>query len=325
MSDCSVALIMTLLNEEKGLSELLASIDEQTMKPDEVVICDSGSTDGTVQIINQWKDANPIDVTIINESGINIAQGRNRAISAAGSSIICQTDGGCILQKEWLREITQPLRNDGQSTGIVYGVTVAVGENKIGEQFAKLHNLKTCGNEVSDFEHSGGCVAFRKSSWEKVGGYPEWLTLAGEDTLFFQKVEEVSGGQPAAGAKVYWHHDEDTLYRIYRKHKRNSIGDGEAGLSTVRYLCLIAIYLLPVIGLFLSIWSPEILLLVLIYLVLACYRHTPALIKRGTKLIDALTIMPAITLYRDLGMSVGFLIGATKRFSEKITGRSLKT
>ena len=51
-------------------------------------------------------------------------------------------------------------------------VTVAVGENKIGEQSAKLHNLKTCGKEVSDFEHSGGCVAFRKSSWEKVGVIP---------------------------------------------------------------------------------------------------------------------------------------------------------
>ena len=40
--------ITTVLNEEKTIEGLLESLNNQTLKPDEIVIVDGGSTDRTI-------------------------------------------------------------------------------------------------------------------------------------------------------------------------------------------------------------------------------------------------------------------------------------
>ncbi|MDO8736778.1 MAG: glycosyltransferase [Thermoleophilia bacterium] len=325
MRSFDIALIMTLLNEEKDLPGLLESIDSQTLRPDEVVICDSGSSDATMQIINSWRDSCPLKVTIIEKPGLNIAQGRNLAINAVDSSIISVTDGSCVLQKDWLQEITRPMRSNEQTTGIVYGVTVAVGEGRVGHQFAVLHSLKTNGRELSDSEHSSRSVAFLRSVWDAVGGYPEWMTLAGEDTYFFMQVEKISGSSCAQDAKAYWHHGEESLVKVFQRHKRNSLGDGEAHLAPLRYLCLLGIYLAAVIGLFLSILSPVLLPLPLMLLIAVCFRLTPSVLRARLIQIDTFTILPAITLLRDLGMVTGYITGLKRSLSKRLSGHSVGT
>ena len=324
MSADSIALAMMLKNEEKGLVALLDSIEAQSQRPDEVVICDNGSTDGTMQILDEWKDTTDLHVTLIEEPEANIAKGRNIAISATSASIICVADGGCVLDREWVEKISEPLGNGNEPVGIVYGVMIAIGENMIGRQFAALHHIKTHGEDIDDFEHTGGSVAFTRNAWERVGGYPEWLTLAGEDTIFFRNVEKILGSRAAPAAKVYWYHDEDSLYKIFKKHKRNSIGNGEANLWLMRYLCLIAIYMVAIIGLIMSLWFPMLLVLVALYLLIVCFRHTAALIRNKTSPIYVFTIIPVITLVRDLGMITGYLIGFGRRVSKK-TGDPART
>ncbi len=50
----TVSLITTLYNEEGSIRALLDSILTQPRPPDEIVICDAGSTDRTVEIINEY-------------------------------------------------------------------------------------------------------------------------------------------------------------------------------------------------------------------------------------------------------------------------------
>ena len=46
-----VSLIITVLNEARSLPTLLDSIAAQTRPPDEVIICDGGSTDNTIDLL----------------------------------------------------------------------------------------------------------------------------------------------------------------------------------------------------------------------------------------------------------------------------------
>ena len=325
MSDPGIALIMTLLDEEKGLPLLLESIDRQSLEPDEIVVCETGSKDGTMRILREWQESHPQSMTIIEKQGLNIAQGRNQAISVCASPIVCVTDGGCVLEKDWLQEITLPLRTGSEEIGLVYGDTVAVGKNRIGRQFAVLYSMKAIGMESSEYAHSSRSVAFRRSAWEAAGGYPEWMTLAGEDTYFFKQVEKVFESRHAPGARAYWHHGEESLMAVFKRHRRNSEGDGEANLWPSRYLALIGAYLSAVTALLLSFFRLGLLPPSLLLIIGLCFRHTPLAMKKKVDLIDAFAVMPAITLFRDLGMATGYLRGLKSRASKRLTGSPVET
>src|SRR5207248_6135345 len=71
-----VSLIATVKDGAEHLEEFLGSLRAQSRAPDEVVIVDGGSTDGTV---DQLRRADGI--VVIEELRANIARGRNVAIA----------------------------------------------------------------------------------------------------------------------------------------------------------------------------------------------------------------------------------------------------
>ena len=82
-----VTLISTVKDCAHGVDAFLASLAAQTRAPDEVVIVDGGSTDGTAE-----RFAAVDTVTLIVEAGANIARGRNVALAAATHDVIAVTD-----------------------------------------------------------------------------------------------------------------------------------------------------------------------------------------------------------------------------------------
>src|SRR5579859_1074994 len=106
-----VALVLTVFNEGASLASLLRSIERQTRPPDEVVICDAGSSDDTVSLIEAWRPPEPTRLRCLIEPGVNIAAGRNRAIAATSAPLIAVTDGGCELCDGWLEAICRPLED----------------------------------------------------------------------------------------------------------------------------------------------------------------------------------------------------------------------
>ena len=57
-----VSLIATVKNEGEALRPLLDSIIDQTRSPDEVIICDGGSTDSTPAILEEYAQWLPLRV-----------------------------------------------------------------------------------------------------------------------------------------------------------------------------------------------------------------------------------------------------------------------
>ena len=52
----SVVVIVPYHNESKIIKKTLDSINNQITKPNSVMLVDSGSTDKTSEIINEWRD-----------------------------------------------------------------------------------------------------------------------------------------------------------------------------------------------------------------------------------------------------------------------------
>ncbi len=118
---------------------------------------------------------------MITEKKINIAAGRNLAIEKASHEVIVVSDFGCRPHKDWFENISAPFRLDA-NTEVVCGWYTAVDKQGKVVPYKGWPILSEINPQ--EFIPSSRSVAFTKSAWLRAGGYPEWLTLTGEDTYF---------------------------------------------------------------------------------------------------------------------------------------------
>ena len=181
-----ISVCITVLNEEDTISDLLNSLFFQSLKPDEIVIVDGGSKDRTVQIIRHFQKKYGF-IKLLQEK-CSRARGRNLSIEIARNSIIAMTDAGCIVDKDWLKNITLPFANT-REVQVVAGFYKMTGNTKF--QRAESVFLGVTPRKFnSNFLPSTRSIAFLKNVWEKVGGFPENISGAGEDTIFNKKLIE---------------------------------------------------------------------------------------------------------------------------------------
>lgn len=237
-----ISVIATVLNEGDHLRRLLDSLVAQTLLPDEVVIVDGGSRDHTVTVLREYENRLPLRVLV--EPGANISAGRNRAIAVANGDIIAATDAGVVLDREWLRRITQPLADD-PALEVVAGF-FAVEARTVFEA-AMGATAFPLADEIDPetFLPSSRSIAFRKTAWATVGGYPEWLDYC-EDLVFDLRLKQTAAPMAfAPDALVYYrpHGDLKSFYKTYQRYAR---GDGKADLWRKRHAARYATYLLAI-------------------------------------------------------------------------------
>jgi len=183
MAEASI--VVTVKDEEIAIIQLLRSIQNQSLKPHEVIIVDGGSKDKTVEEIKALVGSDP-SFRIVLAEGANRSRGRNIGITAAATEIIACTDAGVVLDRFWLENIVKPLTNG--EADFVSGVYVQSGESPLQKCIGALQYPNLAKLDAS-FLASSRSVAFRKTVWQSVGGYPEDLEKA-EDTFFDMAVRQ---------------------------------------------------------------------------------------------------------------------------------------
>jgi cellulose synthase/poly-beta-1,6-N-acetylglucosamine synthase-like glycosyltransferase len=276
----TISLICTVLNEGESIRALLDSLVAQTQPPDEIVVVDGGSRDNTVAILHEYAERLPLRV--ISLPGANISAGRNRAIAEARGDIIAITDAGVVLDAGWLAHIMQPFADP--AINVVCGWFEAdvrtVFEAALGA--TTLPHLREV--DARTFLPSSRSVAVRKSAWEQVGGYPEWLDYC-EDLIFDLRLKQVAGAFAFAPQAVAHFRPRPSLTAFYRQYYRYARGDGKADLWLKRHAIRYATYLVAapaIVGL--ALWAhPAFWLLVLagaaVYL-RTPYRRLPEMMRR---------------------------------------------
>jgi len=220
-----ITVITTLLNEGDNLNGLMASVLQQTRKPEEMVVVDGGSTDGTLEKLAQWKpkfETADIVLKLAQAKGANIARGRNLAVERASHEWIAGIDGGCVAEKTWLEQMAK--KAEESHADVVSGNFRATAETfpeKIQGVFARISARDN---------PSSRSVMFRKKIWKKAGGYPEKL-YTGEDTLFNARMKEAGAKFVfAPGAMVNWKM-RTTLKKWLKQFYLYGYGDGRAGVK----------------------------------------------------------------------------------------------
>jgi glycosyltransferase involved in cell wall biosynthesis len=315
-----ISLIATVLNEGASIHRLMRSLVGQSRLPDEVVIVDGGSSDDTAAVINTYGDRLPLRVLV--EPGCNISTGRNRAIAAAQGDIIAVTDAGVELEPNWLAHITQPLL-DNPSAQVVCGFfraeATTLFEAAMGAAVLPLVE------EINPatFLPSSRSIAFRKTVWERVGGYPEWLDYC-EDLIFDLRLKQVAAPFAFAPDAVVDFRPRGSWKSFFKQYYLYARGDGKADLwrkrHAARYLTyLVAVPFIVLAGLLLH---PLLWLLVIpgaaVYL-RQPYQRMPIVLRRlpersirATVYIAAL--IPMIRVVGDVAKMIGYPVGVIWRW-----------
>ncbi|MCA9948122.1 MAG: glycosyltransferase [Anaerolineales bacterium] len=306
-----VSVIATVLNEGEALRPLLNSLIDQTQLPDEVIFCDGGSTDNTVEILSEYQEWLPLKIIVV--PGVNISQGRNHAIAAAAGPIIAATDAGVVLSPTWVEDLATALQKSQAAVTsgwfeadphtdfeVVMGATVLPMRKDVDPQ---------------KFLPSSRSVAFLKSAWEAVGGYPEWLDYS-EDLVFDMALREQYGAFPFVGTAVAYFRPRGSLRSFFRQYYNYARGDGKANLWPKRHAIRYLTYLFGLPFILRLIWHEKWQGWLFLLLGIGAYTRQPA-----TRLWDstwgwrpplrarAFALIPIIRLVGDVAKMLGYPAG----------------
>ena len=125
----SVSIALCTYNGERYLREQLDSFKNQTRLPDEVVVCDDGSTDATFEILESWKKTVPFSVNIVkNEWNLGYAQNFGKAISLCTKDVIFLSDQDDVWLPEKLDTMVRMLE-ENPDVGVATSDGFIIDEN----------------------------------------------------------------------------------------------------------------------------------------------------------------------------------------------------
>lgn len=180
-----LSVITINLNNKAGLEKTLASVLAQMDQSFEYIIIDGGSTDGSVELIESYKDQfKNIPLTVISEPDQGIYHAMNKGIALAKGEYLHFLNSG-----DWLVDdtvVSSMLAEMKPNTQILLGKVIKVGKN--GKKKKNINN-----KDVSLFTFYRGTIQhtsayIKRSLFDEYGSYDESLKIVSDWKWYLQVV-----------------------------------------------------------------------------------------------------------------------------------------
>ncbi|MXZ07650.1 MAG: glycosyltransferase family 2 protein [Acidimicrobiia bacterium] len=315
-----VSVVMAVRDEAAYIEATLRAIFDQDYAGDlEVVVADGGSTDGTLDILEEWASKERRLTVINNPEGV-VGAGLNRAIEMSTGEVLVRCDGHAELPLDYVGRAVRTLRQTGVAN--VGGRQLPVGNSPVQKAIAAAMGYQmVVGNARFRRSKRAGPAdtvylgVFEREALDRVGGFDPGLVRnqdyelnhrlrkAGE-VVWFDPGLSVNY-RPRSGLRALWRQ-----YLDYGRWKRKMLA-GNPGALAIRQLAAPALTL----GLAGSIigglagragWW----ILPALYGALVVGITLTELIKRPD---PAALLLPAVIPIIHLGWGIGFLFLPVRR------------
>ncbi|BBX04064.1 glycosyltransferase family 2 protein [Mycolicibacterium moriokaense] len=212
-----ISAVIRALNEGKHIGRLLKGLDEQTVKPDEIIVVDSGSTDDTVAIA----EAAGCKIVHIAKHEFSFGRALNRGCAAATGDILLFASAHVYpVYNTYVEHIVGAFEREG--VVIAYGRQVGDERTKFSESrvMLKWFPNQNIWDQGHPFSNNANAAVLR-SVWQET---PYDETLTGLEDLDFAKKALDRGYKIAyvADAPVV-HVHEETWSTIRNRYRREAM------------------------------------------------------------------------------------------------------
>ena len=219
-----ISVVIPTLNRINTLQRALDSVINQTYKPDEIIVVDNGSSDGTLKFLREQYPK----ITILTENKIGVSSARNKGIKKSINQWIALLDSDDAWHPRKLEIQTSMLDSALKEYNLIHTDEVWFRNNKHINQMKKH---KKQGGYIFERCLSLCCISpssvlFKKNILDKVGLFDEslpvcedydmWLKIcSSEEVLFAQdKLTYKYGGHKDQLSKSYWGMDRFRIKSI---------------------------------------------------------------------------------------------------------------
>lgn len=180
-----ISVVMSLYNSSKYLREAIDSVLNQTLSDFEFIIIDDGSSDNGTDIVQSYDDSR---VRLIIQENAGLAAALNRAIQSSKSNLIARMDPDDICFPERLSKQYDYLQQHQEIMVLGSGAR-CIDENGDVLPVVTMKKHFDIGDQpMPESPCIHPSVIFRRSSYEKAGGYCNEMRFGGEDAVLFNKI-----------------------------------------------------------------------------------------------------------------------------------------
>lgn len=220
-----ISIIVPVFNAEKHIRVCIESLINQNYPKNcyEIILVDNGSTDGTKDIMDIYKDK----IKIFYEQKRGSYAARNTGMRNADGDIIAFTDSDCTASKDWLKELNDVFSEDvehGDIGCIVGDIHSHPGETLI-ETYSKNRDIisQKCSLNFLPYGLTAN-VAFKKDVFDVIGCFDENFTSGGDADISWRMQLSTMYKLIYSSKAIVIHHHRTTLKNLFIQHFKYGIG-----------------------------------------------------------------------------------------------------
>lgn len=188
--ESKVSIIVPVYNTEKYLENCLNSICNQSYKNLEIILVNDGSTDNSIEIIENFQKKDARIKSVLNKENSGLFKARVIGVEASSGDYIAFVDSDDTISVDWIRLLVK--KAEETDADIVMGNTICEDEqhNKYiynTYYFAAKSRECLCGEQVLEslLENEGMCFS-KHTVWNKLYSRRLWK----KSLPHFKKVKE---------------------------------------------------------------------------------------------------------------------------------------
>jgi rhamnosyltransferase len=215
----SIAVIMRSKNEMPYAEVALERLMRQTRRDFTLYNVDSGSTDGTLEVVQRY-NPDPERVTRIAPEDYVPGTVLNTMVERAPESIIVLLNADAIPMDDlWLEKLLRPILDDEADATMSRQLPRDCAPFIVKHDTARAYSAKNLAGKRSDFFSAVAC-AFRRSLWEQTKFYTDGYA---EDLAWSKACQDKGARFKIVPESVVEHSHNFTIKGLYLKRYRHGL------------------------------------------------------------------------------------------------------